>query len=223
MQLRRVNLGDIISWEGRDWIVDAHSDNGTRLNPVTEGTPIWVDLATVSQEESFEHHGANDEHGSIALDRVQLAMLDPEVQADVLFWRSHLNEARFGVVDPNDPDEVPRDGYGAETTLHERMQRKVDELVAAGVKTSRATLFRKDAEYRAHGVVGLVDRRRFKEGAGHRIPREVDEAAQRVIAENLGATTRDVRYFLDRLKCQRSRNSPGLRGCPSRNSPPSVT
>ncbi|MDT5192160.1 MAG: hypothetical protein QOI28_4411 [Mycobacterium sp.] len=25
------------------------------------------------------------------------------------------------------------------------------------------------------------------------------------------------------LNCQRSRNSPGLRGCPSRNSPPSVT
>jgi hypothetical protein len=24
-------------------------------------------------------------------------------------------------------------------------------------------------------------------------------------------------------KCQRSRNSPGLRGCPSRNSPPAVT
>jgi putative transposase len=177
MRLRRVNLGDIISWEGRDWIVDAHSANGTRLNPVTEGNPTWVDLTTVSQEESFEHHGANSEHGSIALERLQLAMLDPEVQADVLFWRNHVNEARFGVVDPNDPEAVPRDGYGAGTTLHERMQRKVDELAAAGIKTSRATLFRKDAEYRAHGVAGLVDRRRFKEGAGHRIPPEVNEAA----------------------------------------------
>jgi nicotinamidase-related amidase len=27
----------------------------------------------------------------------------------------------------------------------------------------------------------------------------------------------------DRRSCQRSRNSPGVRGCPSRNSPPSVT
>lgn len=53
MQLRRLNLGDIISWDGHDWIVDAHGDNGTRLNPVTEGTPTWVDLATISQEESF--------------------------------------------------------------------------------------------------------------------------------------------------------------------------
>jgi hypothetical protein len=209
MQLRRVNLGDIISWEGRDWIVDAHSDNGTRLNPVTEGTPTWVDLATVSQEESFGHHGSNSEHGSVALERVQLAMLDPEVQSDVLFWRNHLNEARFGVVDPNDPDAGPRDGYGAETTLNERMQRKVNELEAAGIKTSRATLFRKDAEYRAHGVAGLVDRRRFKEGVGHRIPPEVEEAAQRVIAEHLGATTRDVRYFLDKLKQRVRHDYPG--------------
>ena len=24
MRLRRVNLGDIVTWDGRDWIVDAH-------------------------------------------------------------------------------------------------------------------------------------------------------------------------------------------------------
>lgn len=208
MQLRRVNLGDIVTWDGRDWIVDAHGDNGTRLNPVLDGSPVWVDLATVSQQESFEHLGSDLERGGIAADRVQLAILDPAAQADVLFWRDHLNEARFGVADPNDPDAVPRAGYGTETTLHQRMQRKVDELKAAGIKTSRATLFRKDADYRKHGVAGLVDRRRFKVAAGPRVPAEVDEAAQRVIAEHLGATTRDVRYFLDKVKQRVRLDSP---------------
>jgi hypothetical protein len=104
MQLRRVNLGDIISWGGRDWIVDAHSGNGTRLSPVTEGTPTWVDLATVSQEESFEHHGANSEHGSIAWERVQLAMLDPGVP-----WAPTSRAASSTLTGARPASDRPRD------------------------------------------------------------------------------------------------------------------
>lgn len=111
MQLRRVNLGDIISWDGRDWIVDAHGRNGSRLNPVTDGTPRWVDMATISHDGSFEYHGGSDGHLGVAADRIQLAMLDPATRADALFWLQHLTEARFGVVDPHNPDAVPRDVF----------------------------------------------------------------------------------------------------------------
>ncbi|GAB18412.1 putative transposase [Gordonia effusa NBRC 100432] len=154
MQLRRVNLGDVISWDGRDWIIDAHGSNGSRLNPITDGTPRWVDLATISDDESFEYHGGTDGRIDAATDRIQFAMLDPQTRADALFWLQHLTEARFGVVDPHDPDAVPRDGYGPETTIEGRMEHKAQELSAAGIKTSRTSLFRKDAQYRAHAPCG---------------------------------------------------------------------
>ncbi|SDU25169.1 Mu transposase C-terminal domain-containing protein [Gordonia westfalica] len=210
MQLRRVNLGDIISWDGRDWIVDAHGRNGSRLNPVTDGTPRWVDMATISHDGSFEYHGGSDGHLGVAADRIQLAMLDPATRADALFWLQHLTEARFGVVDPHNPDAVPRDGYGPETTIEGRMERKAQELNAAGIKTSRTSLFRKDAQYRAHGIVGLIDGRRAKESTGQKIPQIVDDAAHRVIAEHLGATTRDVLYYLDKVKQRVRHDNPDI-------------
>ena len=145
MRLRRVNLGDIVTWDGRDWIVDAHGIQGTRLNPVVEGSPVWVDLATVALEASFEHHQKSDASQEVR-ERIDLARLDQDTHQDVLFWRNHLNEARFGVADPDDPDAVPRDGYGAGTTIEGRMELKAQELRAAGIKTSRTSLFRKDSE-----------------------------------------------------------------------------
>ena len=127
MRLRRVNLGDIVTWDGRDWIVDAHGIQGTRLNPVVEGSPVWVDLATVALEASFEHHQKSDASQEVR-ERIDLARLDQDTHQDVLFWRNHLNEARFGVADPDDPDAVPRDGYGAGTTIEGRMELKAQEL-----------------------------------------------------------------------------------------------
>ena len=159
MQLRSVNLGDIVTWDGCDWIVDAHGERGTRLNPVASGSPVWVDLATISQEESFEHHHADTEHARAARNRVELAMLASEVRQDVLFWLQHVNEVQSGLIDPHDPDAQPRDGYGPETTLEERVQRKLAELDAAGIKTSRPSLFRKVAKYRTEVITWLVDRR----------------------------------------------------------------
>ncbi|HNP56215.1 Mu transposase C-terminal domain-containing protein [Gordonia sp. UBA7599] len=204
MRLRRVNLGDIVTWDGRDWIVDAHGIQGTRLNPVVEGSPVWVDLATVALEASFEHHQKSDASQEVR-ERIDLARLDQDTHQDVLFWRNHLNEARFGVADPDDPDAVPRDGYGAGTTIEGRMELKAQELRAAGIKTSRTSLFRKDSEYRAHGVMGLLDGRKARHSTGPRVPKEVETAAHQVIAEHLGSTSRDTKYFLDKIK-QRVRN-----------------
>lgn len=209
MQLRSVNLGDIVTWDGCDWIVDAHGERGTRLNPVASGSPVWVDLATISQEESFEHHHADTEHARAARNRVELAMLASEVRQDVLFWLQHVNEVQSGLIDPHDPDAQPRDGYGPETTLEERVQRKLAELDAAGIKTSRPSLFRKVAKYRTEGIAGLVDRRLLRRQEPRRIAPEIEEAAQRVIADHLGATSRDVLYFIDKVKHRVRQDNPG--------------
>lgn len=209
MQLRSVNLGDIVTWDGCDWIVDAHGERGTRLNPVAGGSPVWVDLATISQEEFFEHHHADTEHARAARNRVELAMLAPEVRQDVLFWLQHVNEVQSGLLDPHDPDAQPRDGYGPETTLEERVQRKLAELDAAGIKTSRPSLFRKVAKYRTEGIAGLVDRRLLRRQEPRRIAPEIEEAAQRVIADHLGATSRDVVYFIDKVKHRVRQDNPG--------------
>lgn len=200
MSVRRVNLGDIVTWDGHDWFVDAHSDRGTRLNPVLDGSPVWVDLPTICEDESFEFHGPGDQRGHVAAERIQLGTLAPEVRDDVLFWRDHLNEARYGVTDPHDPEAVPRPGYGKGMTVRERFALKAEELRNAGIEVTDRTLYRKDAEYRDHGIRGLIDKRRFKSGSGTRIPPEVDEVAHRVIKEHLGATTREIRYFLDKVK-----------------------
>ncbi|MGW0158969.1 hypothetical protein ACWDUN_06555 [Mycobacterium sp. NPDC003323] len=209
MQLRSVNLGDIVTWDGCDWIVDAHGERGTRLNPVAGGSPVWVDLATISQDESFEHHRADTEHARAARNRVELAMLASEVRQDVLFWLQHVNEVQSGLIDPHDPDAQPRDGYGPETTLEERVQRKLAELDAAGIKTSRPSLFRKVAKYRTEGIAGLVDRRLLRRQEPRRIAPEIEEAAQRVVADHLGATSRDVLYFIDKVKHRVRQDNPG--------------
>ena len=49
------------------------------------------------------------------------------------------------------------------------------------------------------------------------------EIFQRYFRPAIDAYPRTGGALVERLLCERSRNSPGLRGCPSRNSPPSVT
>lgn len=208
MQLRSVNLGDIVTWDGCDWIVDAHGAKGTRLNPIAGGSPTWVDLAAISQDDSFEHHGADTLFARAAEERVHLAMLAPEVRDDVVFWQRHVNEIECGLPDPHDPAAEPREGYGSGTTQEDRLQRKLSELEAVGMKTSRASLFRKVTAYRQHGVAGLVDRRHLRRQEHRRVPVEVEAAAQRVIADHIGATSRDVLYFLDKTKQRVRQDNP---------------
>lgn len=198
--MRTVNLGDIVTWDGQDWIVDVHGVQGTRLNPVLDGSPVWVHLPTICEDETFEAHGTGHERGHVAAERIRLALMDAAVRDDVLFWRDHLNEARYGVIDPHDPDAVPREGYGERTTLHQRFDLKVDELGNAGISVTKRTLLRKDAAYRDEGIDGLVDKRRFKDATGTRVAPEIDEATHHVIRAHLGATTREIRYYLDKIK-----------------------
>jgi hypothetical protein len=52
---------------------------------------------------------------------------------------------------------------------------------------------------------------------------KLSEQFKALVAQYEGQTKAIQDQIASQWQCQRSRNSPGLRGCPSRNSPPSVT
>ena len=86
------------------------------------------------------------------------------------------------------------------------MELKAQELRAAGIKTSRTSLFRKDSGIpgtRGDGSPSMVERHGTPPVRAFR--KEVETAAHWVIAEHLGSTSRDAPYFLDKIR-QRVRN-----------------
>ena len=210
MRLRKVNLGDIVRWDGKDWFVDSHSATGTRLSPVLGGEPVWVSLDVVANHEDFEHLGAGDERGNVAVERIELARLPEAARDDVIFWRDHLNEARFGVVNPSDPEAQPRDGYGDGTTVDGRFHKKAEELTVAGVRITARALYKKDAKFRDEGILGLVNKAKFKTASvqGPTVPGEFSTAAHKVIAENLGASTRTAVKYLQMVKVRVAEDNP---------------
>lgn len=208
MRLRKVNLGDIVHWDNTDWFVDSHSGSLTRLNPVLGGIPRWVHLDIVANDGDFEYLGAGDERGNVAAERIELARLPKEVRDEVVFWRDNLNEARFGRINPSDQDAEPRDGYGEGTTVDGRFRKKAEELTNGGTPVSASTLYRKDAKFRDEGILGLVNKAKFKTTTGPTIPREIREAAHRIIAENLGASTRTAVKYLQMVKVRVAEDHP---------------
>ena len=210
MRVRHVNLGDIITWDGTDWYVDARGPKGTRLSPVLSGEPVWVSLDVIGNHEDFEYLGAGDERGNVAAERIELARLPKETRDEVIFWRDNLNEARFGVVNPNDPAAVPREGYGDGTTVDGRFRKKAEELTNAGFPITSRGLYKKDAKLRDEGIVGLVNRTKFKTTTGPVIDDRIKKAAAHVIAENLGASTRTAIKYLQMVKVRVAHDNPGV-------------
>lgn len=211
MRLRKVDLGDIVHWDTKDWFVDSHSAKGTRLSPVLGGEPVWIHLDVIANHEDFEHFGAGDERGNVAAERIDLARLPKEARDDVVFWRDNLNEARFGVVNPSDPDAQPRDGYGEDTTIDGRFHKKAEELTVAMRPITVRALYKKDAKFRDEGILGLVNKAKFKTATGPVIPEKIRTAAAQVIAENLGASTRTAVKYLQMVKVRVAQDNPGAK------------
>ncbi|MFG2304538.1 Mu transposase C-terminal domain-containing protein [Actinacidiphila glaucinigra] len=118
-----------------------------------------------------------------------LETLDERVRERALAWARHVREVETG--SPDGAGTAVSDRYDpARHSLAEREAAKAEELTAAGLPTSVATVRRMRARYRAQGVWGLVDQRatRGSSPLGRADERVVD-TLWNVLQENTSRST----------------------------------
>ncbi|UYK40053.1 DDE-type integrase/transposase/recombinase [Microbacterium terricola] len=135
--------------------------------------------------------------------------LDAPLKRRVVTLADHIREVETGV----GPDGERRPAYDLETTTQEtRVQHKVRELQAYGMRMSRTTLMRKLAQYREDGLSGLVDGRwtRLSDPTKN-IPVPVRDAILDVLHEGTHQSTRTAKYVMDEVR-RRVRRQHGTDG-----------
>lgn len=181
--LLKLKSGDVVRWDGEEYIVAAIKANELRLTPLRGGSGVWADLTALAGEADLLLVDGVPQ-GRDRTERFALMLLSTEQQRDVLWWRDHLLEVEHGVVDPNDPTAKPRRGYD-DPKVTTRRQLKAKELSAAGIPVSAKTLLRKWQAYQRDGVSGLLDQRSQRASG---VPR-VDNRIERVVVQVLSETT----------------------------------
>lgn len=163
----RLNLGDLLTWQEEEYVVAAAPPQTALLRRLADNETVWIDVPILADEIVVTDRVAPPDVGepTLALEPIS----DDELEA-ARWWVPHLNEIAHGVPDPDVPAAVPRPGYGPGTTKWDRTTLKVEELTAAGHKTSARSLQRKQQRYNRHGLHGLVDRRTIVGGSGVPLP-----------------------------------------------------
>lgn len=210
LQLR---LGDLVAWDGAEYVVAAATAHATLLRRLEDGLGLWVDLPTLSA--SGELTVVQKQHP----DDAQSAEVDSLTAQDIeraRWWESHLREVLYGVADPDDPAAVPRPGYGDPSKTARRAV-KAEELTAAGITVSARTLGRKEKQYLAHGIYGLIDRRRTTTpSCMPRIDQDVADAITTVLEDMTTGSTVTVSTLINRVRALLAhRHGPGPVTMPS--------
>lgn len=198
----RLNLGDLLTWQDEEYVVTAARAHTVMLRRLCDNEVVWIDVPSLADDFHLSHQGARAEEAerppysesirSAELERAQ-------------WWVQHLNEVAHGVTDPDDPEAVPRPGYGAGTSRQERRALKVRELTAAGHQVSVRTLQRKQKDFEAHGVHGLIDRRQLRTSAAPHVDDRVLEAVLAVLAATRNDSTVTVATLIDKARAHLAR------------------
>lgn len=201
----RLNLGDPLTWQGEEYVVAAARSQAVMLRRLSDNDLVWIDLPTMSDEliltDPAEVADADDGDPHAA------QVGDAEMEK-ARWWVQHLNEVAHGVPDPDDPEAVPRSGYGAGTSKQDRQELKVRELTAAGHRVSIRSLQRKQRAFDAHGVHGLVDRRALRSGAAPQVEDRILEAVLAVLAATRSDSTVTVATLIDKSRVLLARRYP---------------
>lgn len=152
----RLNLGDIVEWDGAEHTVAAATAGAVLLYRLADGQRIWIDVATLADASDATLRPVVQQGPANSDDSAP--PLGGDESREALWWEAHINEITYGVPDPGDDTLTPRPGYDHGSKLARR-ELKAAELKAAGVKTSVRSLSRKETAYRKHGLRGLLDQR----------------------------------------------------------------
>lgn len=203
----RLNLGDLVTWQGDEHIVIAARAQAAMLRRLADNDTVWVDIPSLADEITFPERGAAD--GPVG-GPAPIAMDFSEVELETArWWIPHLHEVIHGVTDPDNPELRPRPGYEMKSKTARR-QLKVDELAAAGINMDVRTLARKERAYLDHGLPGLIPRRRSGTAGG--VPAADDrviEAIVTVLAETTASSTVTVSTMINKAHAYLARAYPG--------------
>jgi putative transposase len=153
----RLNLGDLIEWEGAEYTVAATDPMATLLVRLADGRRIWVDLPSLAAAGDVSLRPIAGRTAGDGVGAGGPPLTGPEAER-ALWWQAHLNEVIHGVPNPDDASLTPRPGY-EQASKTGRREVKARELHAAGVTVSTRTLRRKEAAYIRGGLRGLLDHR----------------------------------------------------------------
>jgi putative transposase len=194
-----LNLGDLVEWEGAEYVVSAATDSATLLYRIVDGTRVWVDVATLGAAGDMSLrpkvlHVAS----SAASHGVLPTALSEDERDQALWWEEHINEVIHGVPYPADTTLRPRPGY-ENPSKTARRELKVHELQAAGVRISVRTLGRKEGLYRKNGLAGLLDQRQNNSRPIEVDPRVV-EAVLAVLEDSKSQSTVAVTTLINKVR-----------------------
>jgi len=194
----RLNLGDLIEWEGDEYTVAACTAMATLLYRLADGQRVWVELAAVTAAGDLSLRAKVGQSGVCGAGLDLWEPLTREESQRALLWEGHLNEVIHGVPDPHDSSLTPRPGYDNPSKLSRR-QLKVQELRAAGDVISVRTLARKEAAYAREGLGGLLDHR-VANSRPATVDRRVIEAVLAVLAETATASTVSTVTLINKVR-----------------------
>lgn len=187
--LRGLTVGDAVRWSDKTWEVEAIRADAIRLYPEEADGPTWVSVKAW-------HRGDLTRIGDPSPQRLRLPDVDDSTIKFALWVQGHLNEVEFGVRDPNNPEAVPRHGYGPGTTKRQRRERKCAELKAADAQWQPAprTLERYGPFVNNLFVLGRV--RNSEKSVCPQAGPEVHEAVQKVLSDLTDGATVSARTLM---------------------------
>lgn len=106
----RLNVGDLIEWEGAEYTVAATDGMATLLVRLADGRRIWVDLPSLAAAGDVSLQPIAGRTAGDGVGAGGPPLTGPEAER-ALWWQAHLNEVIHGVPNPDDASLTPRPGY----------------------------------------------------------------------------------------------------------------
>lgn len=201
----RLNLGDLVTWQGDEHVVIAARAHAAMLRRLSDNDTVWVDIPSLADEITVADRGAVD----VPTDGTPVTTTFSEAElATARWWVPHIQEVIHGVTDPDDQELQPRPGYETKGKTARR-QLKADELTAAGIKVDVRTLARKERAYVDHGAPGLIPRRSSGTAGVPAADDRVIEAIVAVLADTTASSTVTVSTMITRAHAYLARTHPG--------------
>lgn len=168
MKSSQITPGDVITFEQETYRVEGLDGPCIRMRNIDGGAAKLILAASVLTDPSFSTVEAGDVPPSSSdskvgrrrvSDAAVLELLDNDEQTRVKELVCHLNEVATGYPagEPTEAVPTPRDGYGPNATMRQKMADKSAEL---GI--SEPTIWRNYRRWRELGAWGLVDQRKAK-------------------------------------------------------------
>ncbi|WP_416063794.1 hypothetical protein [Rhodococcus indonesiensis] len=193
----RLNLGELIEWDGVEYVVAAAAPAGTLLQRLVDGERVWIDVPTLSARGEIKVTGK--QRPADGNKPAEFTAVTAEEVERARWWEPHLNEVVYGVSNPHDDTLTPRPGYDDPSKV-KRRELKVQELAAAGINVTVRTLGRKEKQYLAHGIGGLIDRRTTaRKSAAPNVDHRVSEVVIAVLEDAMTDSTVSVATLINRV------------------------